>query len=222
MIDTITTTTGAPMRAAAPATTRSEPDARHRVKGAVFEIAPIFTFTATFAVTHRLAVALSLAVAAGIAVCVHHLVRRESLWRALAAVAVVGLGGLLAVRSGEAADFFLPGLVVHGAVVTVNLALLAAGWPLLGLVAGVFTGEGTAWRRCRVRRRAYARGSLVLLVSPVTLMAAGLPLYLSGQAVALGLAELAGPFLFTLGLFGAWRVYRRSLGAHDCAASTVD
>lgn len=135
----------------------------------------------------------------------------HSLWSAF--------GSALALRSGEATDFFLPSLVIHGSMGVAEAALLVAGWPAMGLVTGLLTGEGSKWRRCPIRRRAFTRSSLVLLAPPVVVVAAALPLYLSDRAIALGAVDVFGPFLFALTVVLGWRVYRRAVATHRCASA---
>ncbi|MBP2324441.1 hypothetical protein JOF56_004826 [Kibdelosporangium banguiense] len=192
------------------------PDMRERVRGAMLEIAPIFCFTASFAITHEIAVALPLALTAGIAVSVYRLVRREPVWRALAALGVVGIGSLLALSSGEATEFFVPNLITHGVVAVVSLVLLIAGWPPMGLLMGLVTGDGTNWRRCPVRRRAFSKASLALLASPVLMSSVEIPLYLADQAIALGVVDTFGPLVFVLAVMLGWRIYRSAAATHRC------
>ncbi|MEU8998358.1 DUF3159 domain-containing protein [Streptomyces caniferus] len=193
---------------------------RSRLRGTVLDLAPVFGFTLTFALTHRLAVALTLAFAAGAGVFVRRLVRKESVWRALGVLGFVCVQGALAARTGDATTFFLPHLVLHCAMAVAVPVLILLGWPPLGLMVGLFTGERAAWRRCAVRRRAFARGSLVPFTGNVLMLSVQIPLFLSGRAVALGSVDVFGPLVFTLGALLGWRVYRRAVGAHRCDAST--
>lgn len=193
-----------------------QPDARQRVRNAVIDIAPILCFTLSFALTHRLAVAVPLALVAGAGICVHRLVRRESVWRTLAVLGVMCVGGVLATRSQDATDFFLPGLLFQGTLVVVSPVLLAFGWPPLALAAGLVTGERTRWRRCPIRLRAFTRANLALFATKLVALSVELPLYLAGQTVLLGFANAAGPFLHGLGALLAWRLFRRTAGTHRC------
>jgi hypothetical protein len=71
---------------------------------------------------------------------------------ALALVLVV-IGALVANRSGEASEFFLPHLLVGGFWTVLNVVLMALRLPPAGLVMGYLSGEGLRWRRCRIRVR---------------------------------------------------------------------
>ena len=192
---------------------------RGRLREAVVDVAPVFGFTVSYALIHRLTVALVLAFAAGAGVCAYRVVRRDSVWRALAALGVVCVQGALAAKTGEATNFFLPSLVVHSAMAVVNAVLTALGWPLLGVVMGLITKDRAAWRRCTVRRRAFVKGNLVILTGSLLTLSIQLPLFLTGQAVALGAVEAFGPLVLALGALLGWRVYRRALGDHHCGSN---
>ncbi|MGY5138668.1 DUF3159 domain-containing protein [Streptomyces nigrescens] len=190
---------------------------RSRLRAAVIDIAPIFGFTVSFALTHRLPVALGLALAAAAGACVYRVVRGESVRRALAVLGLVCVQGALAAKTGEAANFFLPNLVMHSVVALTNAVMLLLGRPLMGVVVARITKEGPGWRRCRVRRRAFVKGNLVILAVSLMMLAIQLPLYLAGEAVALGTADAFGPPVLALSMLLGWRVYRRALGGHHCA-----
>ncbi|GAB7035788.1 DUF3159 domain-containing protein [Streptomyces sp. NPDC021749] len=189
---------------------------RRRLRDAVIDVAPVFGFTVGIAVTHRVVVALALAVGAGVGVCVYRLVRGEAVRRALVALGLICVGGVLAARSGQATDFFLPGLVIHCVMAVVTPVLLLLGWPPMGLMVGLITGERTKWRRCAVRRRAFVKGNLVVFAGHLAMLAIQLPLFLSGQVVALGSVDLFGPVVLALGALLGWRIYRRDAGTHRC------
>ncbi|MGX1853277.1 DUF3159 domain-containing protein [Streptomyces sp. NBC_01456] len=190
--------------------------ARERLRAAVVDVAPVFGFTVSFALTHRLALALTLAFTAGAGVSIYRLVRRKPAWRALTVLGLVCVQGAVAARTGEATDFFLPSLILHGATVTANAVMLLLRWPLMGVAVGLVTKEGTGWRRCTVRRRAYAHGSLVVLGSGLVTLTVQLSLYLSDQAIVLGFFDSVGPLVLALSVLLGWRVYRHSLGTHRC------
>lgn len=190
--------------------------ARERLRAMVIDVAPVFGFTVTFALTHRLALALALALTAAAGVSVYRLVHRKPVWRALTVLGLVCVQGTVAASTGDATDFFLPNLILHGAMATANVVMLLLRWPLMGVAVGLVTKEGTGWRRCAVRRRAFSRGSLVMLVGGLLTLTVQLSLYLSDQAVLLGIVDSVGPLVLALSTLLGWRVHRRSLGTHRC------
>ncbi len=191
---------------------------RHRLRNAVINVVPVFGFTLSFALTHRLAVALALALAAGAAVCVYRAARREPVWGALGALGLVCVAGALAAGTGQATSFFLPSLMLHAVMAVVSAVMLLLGWPPMGVVVGLITKEGTGWRRCMVRRRAFIRGNLVVFAGNLKMLAIQIPLFLSGQTVALGAVDVLGPVVIALSALLGWRVYRRVLGGHRCGS----
>ncbi|AHH96854.1 hypothetical protein GCM10010174_34090 [Kutzneria viridogrisea] len=192
---------------------------RRRLHEAVVDLAPVFGFTLSFALTHHLFLALATALVVGLGVFAYRLLRREPVRRTLGSLGVVSVGALLASATGQATSFFVPGLLVHCTLALVTPVLLLLGWPPLGLVIGMITGERTLWRRCAVRRRALTLANLVLYTGSLTMLAIQLPLFLSGQAVALGTVDLFGPLVFGLSALVGWQVYRRALGVHRCSGT---
>ncbi|MFI5522275.1 DUF3159 domain-containing protein [Streptomyces platensis] len=189
---------------------------RRRLRSTAVDVVPVLAFTFSFGLTHRLTVALALAVALGAGVCIYRVVRGEPKRGPLVALGFVCVQGVLAARSGQATNFFLPELTVNCVMVVVTPVLLVLGWPPMGLAVGLITGERTGWRRCTVRRRAFTRGNLVMLAGHVLVVSVELPLFLSGQAVALGSVHVFGPVVLALGALLGWRVYRRTVGPHRC------
>ncbi|WP_432143603.1 DUF3159 domain-containing protein [Streptomyces sp. bgisy084] len=191
---------------------------RNRLRSTLIDVTPVFGFTLTFALTHRLGVALTLALATGAGVFLLRLVRREPARQALVFLGIVCVQGLLAGRTGDAVNFFLPHLVLHAVMVVVTPVLLVLGWPPLGVVVGLVTGERTRWRRCAVRRRAFVKGHLVVYAGSLLTLSVQLPLFLSGQAVALGTVDVFGPLVLAVCALLGWRVSQRSIGTHRCDA----
>ncbi len=189
---------------------------RDRLRGTVADIAPVFGLTLTLALTQRLVIGLAVAAVVGLGNCVLRLVRGEPVRRPLAVLGLICVGGAMAARTGQAADVFLPSLLVHCLTAVVTPVLLVLGWPPMGLVVGMITGERTAWRRCAVRRRAFTRGNLVILAGHLVMLAIQLPLFLRGHAVALGSVDVLGPVVLALGALAGWRVYLRGVGTHRC------
>ncbi|WP_329144528.1 DUF3159 domain-containing protein [Streptomyces sp. NBC_01456] len=195
---------------------------RSRLRSGMIDVAPFFGFTLSLAATHRVAVALTVALTVGAGACVVRLVRREPVRRTLGVLGLLCVGGALAATTGQATSFFLPSLVVHCVMAVATPVLLLLGWPPMGLAVGLITGEKTRWRRCPVRRRAFTRGNLAILAGNYATLAIQLPLFLSGQAVALGTVEVFSPIVLAIGTLLGWRIYRRVVGTHRCADSRLN
>lgn len=122
---------------------------RKRLRSTLIDVTPVFGFTLTFAVTHQLGVALTLALSIGAGVFLLRLVRREPVRQSLVFLGFVCVQGVLAARTGDAVNFFLPHLVLHGVMAVVTPVLLLLGWPPLGVLVGLVTGEGPAGAAAR-------------------------------------------------------------------------
>jgi hypothetical protein len=165
---------------------------------------PGIVFVTVFTVT-SLSPALWAAVGVGGLLTVARLARRETLQHALAGFVGVAVAAYIAHRTGEARNFFLPGLFINAGYAAAYLLSIAFRWPVIGIVLGPLLGEGTAWRRDPPRLRAYAQATWVWVGMFLLRIAVQLPLYLAGWVVALGAARLAMGWPLFLG--GAWVCY---------------
>jgi hypothetical protein len=116
----------------------------------------------------------------------------------------------VATRSGRAEDFYLPGLLLNAAYAAAFLISIVVRRPLVGLIAGSISGEGTSWRDDPQRVRSFARASWLWVGLFLTRLSVQLPLYFAGAVVALGVARTAmGIPLFAVGIWLTWRLVRR-------------
>lgn len=151
------------------------------------------------------------AVGVGAALFVARLWRRETLQHAFAGFVGVGIAAFIAQWTGRPENFFLPSLLINGGYLVAFLISLLVRWPLLGVLLGPMFGEGLAWRREPARRRAYTRASLVWLAMFAVRLGVLVPLYLSAQLVALGVARLAmGYPLYLLVVWMSFLILRQS------------
>ena len=73
-------------------------------------------------------------------------------------------------------------------------------WPLFGVLYGVITQTGTAWRKDPAMLKGFSRATLVFVGLFAIRLIVQVPLYLTGSLNALGIAKVG------LGLpFYAWR-----------------
>ena len=119
------------------------------------------------------------------------IVKRESLKYALGGMFAVALSAFIASRTGNAANFYLPGLIWQGGYALVYLTSILVGWPLIGVIVGPLLGEGFTWRDHPARRRAYSQVTWLWFGMFAVRFAVQLPLYLLGMTVALGWVKLA-------------------------------
>lgn len=118
------------------------------------------------------------------------LVRRQPLQYAITGLVGVGIAAFFASRSGEAKNFFLPGLLLQAGYGLAYLISILVRWPLIGVVIGPLVGEGMTWRANPGRRRAYTYATWIWFAMFMIRLAVQLPLYLLDQTVALGYVKL--------------------------------
>jgi Protein of unknown function (DUF3159) len=154
------------------------------------------------------------AVAVAIGIAVVRLLRKQSIRFAVNGLFGIALGAYLAWNSGEARDFYLPGIIITLAYVVFLLGSIAIGHPLVGWFWTVIANGGKGeWRSDNRLRRTFAW--LTALWAVVFLLKASIQtaLWLANYPNALGVARIAlgyPPFLMLLAIsfWAARRVTR--------------
>ena len=93
------------------------------------------------------------AVATGLGIVLLRVARRESLKAALRGLAGLGVAVAFAAWTGEARDYFLPGIWVDAAYAVGFAASAVVGHPLVGILYAMVHGTGRTWRDMAGLRR---------------------------------------------------------------------
>lgn len=160
------------------------------------------------------------AVAVSVVLGIARLLRRQTIQFALAGVVGVGVSALIAYKTGEAKNFFVPSFFVNVAYGAVAFGSVVAKHPFVGhLVDGFGQGDGT-WRQNPVKMRLYTRASLLWGGIFFLRLAVQLPIYFAGDSVvALGTVKLVmGYPLFGLGIWATWLMLRKHRAAEAADA----
>ena len=157
---------------------------------------PTVAFVVTWLLTDDVRTAvIASAVLLVVLALVRLLVVRGSLRFLASALVATAVAAFFALRSGQAEDAFLPGILVSAAYAVGTVLSILARWPLLGFVVAVgdpdFAERPTAWRRDAGLVRVCSRLTWVLVALFVLRVAVMLPLYLTGQVALLGAAKIA-------------------------------
>ena len=184
--------------------------------GALLDIGlPWIAFLIVYGVTdHNLRLALFVAIGSAAAVALLRLIRRQPLRNVLGGFIGVLISAWVANRSGRAEDVYLPGLLTNLGYGALYLLTVIFRWPLFGVLYGVITQTGTAWRKDPAMLRGFNRATLVFVGLFAIRLVVQVPLYLAGSLNALGIAKvgLGLPF-YALALWLAYAVLRGSLPA---------
>lgn len=144
------------------------------------------------------------------------LVQREAIVSALSGVLGVGIAVLITLITGRGVDYFLSGFIINIAWSLGLLVTIFIGRPAIGLLIGVIEGDAKRWRQVpRVRRMANWL-TVMWLALFLLRLAVQLPLYLSEQVGALGVARIAmGVPLFAVIIVVTWFGIRRVRQSSD-------
>lgn len=122
------------------------------------------------------------------------LVVKGSLRFLFSAVVATALAAFFALRSGQAEDAFLPGIITSAAYAVGALVSIVARWPLVGFIVAIgdpdYAEQPGAWRRDAGLVRVCIRLTWVLVALFVVRVAIMLPLYLAGEVAWLGVAKI--------------------------------
>lgn len=176
---------------------------------------PFIAFTSVWSLSGRNVLAGGIvAVAITTSLAIARVARSQTLQFAFSGVIGVAVGALVATRTGNAEDFFLPGILINAASALAYLISIAVRRPLLGLIVSTLTGEGSRWYEDPERRRAYTRASWIWVALFSFRLAIQLPLYLSGAVGPLAVAKvITGLPLFALGLWLSYLWLRPTIGS---------
>ena len=183
---------------------------------------PTVVFISVYVIASReLRPALIAALAVGILLAGYRLVRKQKLQQVLTGFLGLAIAAGFSAFTGQAENFFLPGLITNIAYGTAFLVSILVRWPLLGVAMGYLTGEGTAWRRDVRLMRTYAAASWIWVgVFFGRLIVQG-PLYLSESVELLGIARVVmGWPLFLAGAYVTYRVLAPVYRAKRAAEGT--
>ena len=180
--------------------------------GVVDAVLPFVVFTIAYLVTDRdLETTLYAAVGTAAALALLRLVRRQSLQQVFSGLIGIGIAAFLAQRTGNADNFFLPGIITNAVYASVCLISIAVHKPLLGYVIEAMRGRDMSWVKDVEAHRLFSTITWLWALIFGVRVAIMFPLYLLGQTAALGtLKVLLGYPLFALGIFLTFKLLAKS------------
>jgi len=172
---------------------------------------PSILFVLVYGVSRDLTAAIWSAVAVAVVLSAVRLVKRDTLQHALGGLAGVLVCAAVAHFTGQAKGFYLPGVLLNiGEAILFSVSALLR-WPVVGVVLGPVTGEMMAWREHPARMRAFTRSTWLLAAMFVLRVCIEVPLYLSGQVDALGVAKIIlGYPLYLAVAYSCWQIIRKA------------
>ncbi|RII08617.1 hypothetical protein DSC45_32755 [Streptomyces sp. YIM 130001] len=174
------------------------------LRGLIETVLPGLLFVTMYTINKDLKSAAIAAVAVAVVLVVVRLAMKDTVKHAFSGVFGVGFGVVFAMMTGNAKDFYLPGMLYTLGLALAYIITAAAGVPLIGLILGPVFKENLSWRtRNPGRKKAYTKASwawgLILLAKVAILF----PLYWWADTTQFGWVTIAlkiPPFLLAVWL----------------------
>jgi hypothetical protein len=172
------------------------------VRGMVETVLPGLLFVSIYTINKDLHLSAIAALGVALVMVAVRLVRKDTVKHAFSGVFGVAFGVVFAMMTGNAKDFYLPGMVYTLGLALAYIITAIAGVPLIGLILGPVFKENLSWRtRNPGRKKAYTKASwawgLILLAKCAILF----PLYWWADTTQLGWVLVAlkiPPFLLAV------------------------
>lgn len=130
------------------------------VRGMVETVVPGLIFVTIFTINKNLHWSAIAALAVSLVLVVVRLAMRDTVKHAFGGVFGVAFGVVFAMMTGNAKDFYLPGMLYTLGLGLAYIITTLAGVPLIGLMLGPVFRENLSWRtRNPGRKKAYAKAS---------------------------------------------------------------
>lgn len=166
-------------------------DAFGGVRGMIDMTVPGLVFAVLYTATKDNAVSSWSAVGVTALLAVVRLIRRETLKHALGGVLGVAIGAFVAMKSGNAQNFYLPSMIWGLALGVLYAVSAVVRWPLIGVALGPVLGENFTWRTENPGRlSAYTKATWVWVALFALRAAVLFPLYWAHQVTWLGVAKI--------------------------------
>lgn len=175
-------------------------------RGIIESAIPIMVFTTTYVVLRELAPdltvqvashtlhGLQLGLAAGIGsallLLLVRVLQRSTVQFTINAFVGIAIAAAFAMRTGNAMDAFVPGLLYNAGYAAVLTLSVLLRWPFIGLMIGAVTGDLAKWREDPAVVRLCSVLTWMLVIPCVLRVAVQYPMYLADQLTLLATAKL--------------------------------
>ena len=160
------------------------------VRGIIEAVLPGLVFLVAYTLTRDLMPALIASVLIGVVFFLLRLAKKQNVTQAVGGLVGIGISAVLALLTGRAEDFYLPGFWTNGVYGAVLLVSALVGWPLIGVGVGYLMGEQLAWRADPSKRRVLTIVTFLWAGLFILRLAVQLPLYYAGNVEWLGATKL--------------------------------
>lgn len=183
------------------------------IRGLIESVLPGLAFLVIYTFSGLLLPSVIAPLAVSVVFIVVRAITRSPVMPAIAGFIGVALSAILALTTGKAEDNFLPGLIINSISIVVLLASVIARWPLIGIIAGLLTGDAIGWRADKAKFRIVTVATWCWVGLFALRLGVQGPLYLSGQPELLASTKLImGVPLYAGMLWVTWLLVRTAFG----------
>ncbi len=172
-------------------------------RGIVESAVPTITFTLLYVTTHDLRLALTVSIAITVGLLIVRVMQRSSVQFILNALFGIGIAALIASRTGEARDVFLPGIVYNAGYAALFVFSILVRWPIVGFMIGGITGEPTEWHRDRALVKLCSKLTWLFALPCIVRVLVQYPLYVGDHIALLGTSKIFLGWPLQIAAFGA-------------------
>lgn len=159
-------------------------------RGMLEAAVPTIAFTLTFILSRDVPLAAGLGIGSAVVLVAIRLVQRTTVQFVLNSLLGIGIAAFFALRSGQAEDAFLPGIIYNAVYAAVLIGTILIRWPAVGLLIGSVTGDLTGWRDNPAVRRLSSRLTWLLVAPCVIRVVVQYPLWEAKMVGLLGASKL--------------------------------
>ncbi|QFG20863.1 DUF3159 domain-containing protein [Actinomadura sp. WMMB 499] len=162
------------------------------IRGMLEAAAPVTAFTLTFVVLDEVRTAVFAGIGAAVVLLLVRILQKSNPQFVLNSLLGIAIAAFFALRSGDAEDAFLPGIMLNAAYgVGLTFSILVR-WPAVGFIIGSVTGDPTAWRSDPGIVKLCSRLTWLLVLPCVLRVAVQYPIYIGAgdQSGLLGAAKI--------------------------------
>ncbi|TDD34740.1 DUF3159 domain-containing protein [Nonomuraea terrae] len=164
------------------------------VRGIIEAAVPTIAFTLSWITTEDLKTSLIISISLSVVLLLVRVLQRSTPQFVINSLIGIAIGAFFASRTGDAKDYFLPGILYNAGYMVAMLLSIVTRWPVVGFLIGSVTGDPTAWHKDPGVVKLCTRLTWLLMLPCAVRVAVQGPVYLFGggdEAVAaLGLAKI--------------------------------
>jgi hypothetical protein len=172
-------------------------------RGIIESAVPTIAFTLLYVTTHDLRLALTVSIAITVGLLIVRVIQRSSVQFIVNALFGIGIAALVASRSGEARDVFLPGILYNAGYAVLFIFSILVRWPIVGFMIGGITGEPTEWHRDRALVKLCSQLTWLFAAPCIIRVLVQYPLWAGDHIALLGTAKIFLGWPLQIGAFTA-------------------